>query len=628
MNRRTFLHIGLGKAGSTSLQHGFSHHPEIQRIQPRHDPIAQFLEYKSISPEALFDSGEDPRVRVLSDERFSFFTPAEYAAINRTDFAWNQLRVALADWAAESMRDAEVIIVTRRQESLIPSAYAHYVRDGGTLPYPAFLSAYRAMFRAMLDSAFLVDLYRARFGAESVHVLSFEEMAQRPDEFCGRISSLLGLNAPLKLPKRRLNAAPDFSSVIQSAFARRHPDGQINTSWNHAEPVKPFVPAGYPNLGEEQSKRYLLLSISEAADREHCLLSLAHFCSVGAKAKIGAITLYRPSTEAAFDFRFLDLAQCLAPNASLAVTSSTATIVERWTATPYEWSFPQDYDPCQAPYPLSPSAQLSALREICTHKPLRCDTSDAERLVQDWLYAQDISTPYVLIQARPDYLANDRIWEIIVSAATELGFSVVTLVECPQFVSVTPRIHYFSFAADRPDLEIALRRKALFTIENDYARSWLGLADPQVRCLPLARGADLSELRLSNDLLWELLGWVAPMTIQHPELDSIISLALGGEARPQPALRRDQTIVFGLGQGARRIAEAGIPDTSIRYFASPSGTEESYNGMPVVSEAFAIQSGLPIAIASHTHGLVIYRRLLLKGVAPSRLLAFPPNQLF
>lgn len=211
---KILLHIGYGKAGSSSLQTWFARHPDIISFAAR----------------GIYEATRDPtdrsdKVFVLSDERLGLgigFDAATGLFTNTNNVA--QVRSETADMLRSIFPEAHVLIVTRGYEGFLRSFYSQYLRKCGILDWEEFLIQYRDAIKEILDVDKLIDLYARRYGPEKVIVLPFELLVSDRAKFGSRIEELLGLSSErMKIP--HLNPALTISEARMypqlNLFARR-----------------------------------------------------------------------------------------------------------------------------------------------------------------------------------------------------------------------------------------------------------------------------------------------------------------------------------------------------------------------------------------------------------------------
>jgi len=213
------VHIGYPKTASTWLQTHLFPRLSSHRYVP--DKLTEDILMKDsalgFDPEAargrLDELGAADKPLVLSHEGlvghmhsgglFGYFTQGMAHRIHRV------------------LPDAHILLLCRRQESMLATAYRQYIRKGGTHTPARYLYPGRHGHRRLgtarkvplfcwdhLDYSLPVRLYEELFGRERVHVRPFEALVEAPEAFADDLCQSLGLErgeAPIE--DRRENPA-------------------------------------------------------------------------------------------------------------------------------------------------------------------------------------------------------------------------------------------------------------------------------------------------------------------------------------------------------------------------------------------------------------------------------------
>ena len=192
----TLIHIGYPKAASTWLQHVFFPSVKGFTMVPE-ETIAS----KLLKPGAFkFDPGdirnffarEYPDKRIVSDERF----------LGSFNLGWNngayskELSLRLKNVFPE----ATIVLFIRKQTEIVASAYAQYVRDGGTRSIQRYLyPPSNFSFQNILKFSFeqleylpVISHYRDLFKGR-VKIFLYEEIKDDFNAFIERFQLELGL---------------------------------------------------------------------------------------------------------------------------------------------------------------------------------------------------------------------------------------------------------------------------------------------------------------------------------------------------------------------------------------------------------------------------------------------------
>ena len=200
------IHIGIGKTGTTSLQRNvFARHRGIHNIGRPYadDEFRRAIESLREDDEADYRrsalarlcgmavSGAEGRALVLSDE--TLVHPVHQSLIAKRLF--------------EVLPEAHILITIRNQYDLVASYWAAHGRNLKDVPRPylgktvtfddwfAFEAEAERSFFVRLDFYRFYQIYAETFGADRVHVMMFEELADEPVSFAQALAVLLGVNA-------------------------------------------------------------------------------------------------------------------------------------------------------------------------------------------------------------------------------------------------------------------------------------------------------------------------------------------------------------------------------------------------------------------------------------------------
>lgn len=203
----TFLHVGLPKTGTTSLQGNlFSRHSQLDYVgkpalhgdETMRTAMRPFVE----APDGEFDaeaagqnirdlySKGNGRPLLVSEEEFSTGT--------------HRVRVepdVIASRLADAFPGAGIIITIRRQEDVFQSLYSHLMNVGFMPPihfgewirHERSLPGDRGRFR-LFDYDHIHRRYCELFGAERVRTLLFEDLKDDPGAFISEVCHFLGID--------------------------------------------------------------------------------------------------------------------------------------------------------------------------------------------------------------------------------------------------------------------------------------------------------------------------------------------------------------------------------------------------------------------------------------------------
>lgn len=235
----TFIHIGIHKTGSSTLQQKFRTHPSmyyVERADVRNAFIGHSLQFDAHPFEAESARAVDQsKALVMSHERLS-----GYPASGGFD------RQIIASRLAQAFPNAKILIIFREQSRWIKSFYQQYVADGGSLKLSEFLTNPQPQIYKLpafeldyLNYFQLVSMYQGYFGADNVLALPFELMAQDFDGFSDRLNAFFGFDLEL------VNEVTNRARPLMPLLFMRFVNGTIgNTQLSPGG----FVPLGYLKL--------------------------------------------------------------------------------------------------------------------------------------------------------------------------------------------------------------------------------------------------------------------------------------------------------------------------------------------------------------------------------------------
>ena len=186
---KTLIHIGYPKAASTWLQKSLF--PAIREFELVPETI---ISQRLLKPGTFVFDGNLERQnfnieykdsRLISDERF----------LGSFNLGWNNGAYIreLANRLQTVFPEATIILFIRRQTDIIASAYAQYVRDGGTISFTRYLNPPpNFTFQNILKFSFeqleyhrIIEFYNTLFEGR-VQVFLFEEISDNFHAFLHR----------------------------------------------------------------------------------------------------------------------------------------------------------------------------------------------------------------------------------------------------------------------------------------------------------------------------------------------------------------------------------------------------------------------------------------------------------
>lgn len=204
--RQTVLHIGMGKAGSTFLQHWFTKQPDILSLRDYSNLCEQICRAGlalSATPDERstllirsgivpFETPDPSRFPVLSEERFAAWQG--YRADPAPGYDVAKYRTAVCDILNATFPGAKILLITRGYAALLRSSYSQYISSGGDKKFRQRLLKHRKYFYAILSIDDIVALYRKAFGDSSISLVPFELLQENPQAFLAKVASVIGLD--------------------------------------------------------------------------------------------------------------------------------------------------------------------------------------------------------------------------------------------------------------------------------------------------------------------------------------------------------------------------------------------------------------------------------------------------
>ena len=216
MRSNCLVHIGYHKTATTWLQKElFSpsskfFYPLSKDEWPKH--LGKYFIYDEegylLSP---FQSRKDAFLKEFESIRKKYKNDTRVGVISNERLSGNPHSGgfdarSIADRIHESLPDATVFCVIRRQQDIILSMYMQYLKIGGTDSLERYLcrkyDGKRPGFSpGYLNYIDLVNYYTELFGRDHLLVLPFELFREAPGKFIGAVCKTLSLNDEIAIPK-------------------------------------------------------------------------------------------------------------------------------------------------------------------------------------------------------------------------------------------------------------------------------------------------------------------------------------------------------------------------------------------------------------------------------------------
>lgn len=253
------LHVGLPKAGSTTLQNGWfvPLHEDglinyIGRAKYRDITGTEFIDvshYFSDSTLSIDDMHDEIEyasgvTNVISTENFTY--PQAQREINSNDGKWAAptdpyaMPKILSETFSEHFDNITVVIILRNQIDVIHSAFTHHYRYTYEQKWDSwdnFLDFILDENRTIFDYGDICSEYVKHFGEENVKPLFFEDFVNDTGAFAENIAGILGTNIEEFFESAEINShynkkpnQSDSRFARGAKYARLH-DILRNSNW-------------------------------------------------------------------------------------------------------------------------------------------------------------------------------------------------------------------------------------------------------------------------------------------------------------------------------------------------------------------------------------------------------------
>jgi hypothetical protein len=221
------LHIGYHKTGSTWLQQKVFSNPEagFRRIAGPESLRPTFIEINpfGFNPDIVRKHFK-PKIREAQDEQLVPVLSNE--RLSGSPYAGGYDGGLIADRLAAVFPDARVLVVIRKQSSLLMSIYKAYVRKGGAASFEQFVSPLTGTTRMpsfrfdFLEYHRLIGYYMDLFGSGNVLALPYELLNTQPEAFLEHIGEFAGVAATAK-NLRSMNVSHSALALLLKRHANR-----------------------------------------------------------------------------------------------------------------------------------------------------------------------------------------------------------------------------------------------------------------------------------------------------------------------------------------------------------------------------------------------------------------------
>lgn len=199
ISKSNLIHIGLPKAGSTSLQNYWNKNPHIQLCWENLSPLIQEvrkavqydLDYDELASDipVTFDNPKpEARVNVYSSEALSTYTWGRKATIDDVTKA----RWFFADSMYKIAPKAKIMMVVRAPEDWIVSLYKQHVQEGGNKTVRQFLWDEKGYISGTLSINELYNIWAEYFSRENIIIVSHQalksDFTKLNEEICKQLN--------------------------------------------------------------------------------------------------------------------------------------------------------------------------------------------------------------------------------------------------------------------------------------------------------------------------------------------------------------------------------------------------------------------------------------------------------
>lgn len=253
------LHVGLPKAGSTTLQNGWFvplHEGGlvnyIGRAKYRNSTdtefidIANYLSDSTLSIDDMHDEIEyaSDVTNVISTENFTY--PQAQREINSNDGKWAAptdpyaMPKILSETFSEHFDNITIVIILRNQIDIIHSAFTHHYRYTYEQEWDSwdnFLNFMLNENKTIFDYGEISSEYVKYFGEENVKLVFFEDLINDKEVFAQNIAGIMGIDIEKFFKSAEINShynkkpnQSDSRFARGAKYARLH-DILRNSDW-------------------------------------------------------------------------------------------------------------------------------------------------------------------------------------------------------------------------------------------------------------------------------------------------------------------------------------------------------------------------------------------------------------
>ena len=237
MTKKIIFHIGLHKTATTSLQvDTFPKIRELNYLPMQLDPVRTYINHV-LACDPIYYPGSTKaaplkahfvanKVNLVSSESLS--GPAWVGVAQR---GIDHRSPVLSNLSFD-FKEAEILLILRRQDGYARSMYRQYIKSGGTFTMARFLGSDLELGSPLfsLDRfsySPYVDALQRHFDGK-IHVMFFEELLADSAKFFGKLSTILDCSSELPIPGNRNSSRLGSRGLALSRLLNRIFRGPLN----------------------------------------------------------------------------------------------------------------------------------------------------------------------------------------------------------------------------------------------------------------------------------------------------------------------------------------------------------------------------------------------------------------
>ncbi|MHA6288532.1 hypothetical protein [Maricaulis sp. CAU 1757] len=206
-----FVHVGLGKCGSTYLQTVLNVDPgyKVLNLLPLVKPLCQATELGDASklPTVDFNTSPGPSNVVASSEGLSWAFLNEPKKLKHLQ----HIHAMAARLLVKARLSDTILVLVRNPLDWVRATHEQSIKEGGSEPASEFVVSHLRFIRDVLNLESLREAYGKSF--RRVVFLSADEMRTDPDRFWSRFEAQFEVERPAQATIEQVAAAPNAGNV-------------------------------------------------------------------------------------------------------------------------------------------------------------------------------------------------------------------------------------------------------------------------------------------------------------------------------------------------------------------------------------------------------------------------------